>query len=271
MRGLCKKIVQITERPLKDGTIINGRFTICRWLGKGSFGFTYIVKEHSSGNLYVLKQLRKHKMMVPRADHHSLLQREGNILKELDHEAFPTIIDEFTYNNKHFLVMELIHGKTYEEIIFADEIKFSEIESFKELLKILFHIKYLHDKEYVHRDLRIPNIIKRENHVFIIDFGLARKISEYDEDLDKASEEKKLFREVSFKSDFYALGHFLLFLLYSSYEPTSNKKRTWEEELNISVDGARIIRKLLQIEPPYEYIDEVIRSVETYIKANEVL
>lgn len=37
-------------------------------------------------------------------------------------------------------------------------------------------------------------------------------------------------RAVSVKSDFYALGHFALFLLYSGFTPSDEEEKCWEEE-----------------------------------------
>ncbi|MCG3056220.1 hypothetical protein KZ287_29055, partial [Escherichia coli] len=49
-----------------------------------------------------------------------------------------------------------------------------------------------------------------------------------------------------------ALGHFALFLLYSSYEPNSRKEKSWEEELLLSPELTAIIRKMLQSDGYYE-------------------
>ena len=66
----------------------------------------------------------------------------------------------------------------------------------------------------------------------LIDFGLAREFDENhlpELDLDRI---KKMVAPVS---DFYALGHFLLFLLYSTYETNGNRQeRSWEEELELT-------------------------------------
>jgi serine/threonine-protein kinase len=77
--------------------------------------------------------------------------------------------------------------------------------------------------------------------------------------------EKKLFREVAFKSDFYALGHFLLFLLYSSYVPVSKKKMSWEEELYITGTARRVLRKMLQIDDPYYDVEHLLKDVKKCI------
>ena len=79
-----------------------------------------------------------------------------------------------------------------------------------------------HSKGIIHRDLRIPNILMKEKQVSIIDFGLAKYKG--DERATTYEGEQALMREVHFRSDFYALGHFSLFLLYAGYESTEKTK-----------------------------------------------
>jgi serine/threonine-protein kinase len=161
--------------------------------------------------------------------------------------------------------MEYKNGKTFEELIFQEKLSFSQSEAFNELYHILLLVKKIHENQYVHRDLRIPNILKNEQDYYIIDFGLARHLQDQNSKKEEKINhlEKKLYREVAFKSDFYALGHFLLFLLYSSYEPVSKKKKSWEEELEISANARVVMRKMLQIDAPYEDIRNLINDVKT--------
>jgi serine/threonine protein kinase, bacterial len=64
-------------------------------------------------------------------------------------------------------------------------------------------------------------------------------------------------------SDFYALGHFLLFLLYSTYEFEGAKEKRWEEELGLSESARRIIRKLLAIDGLYQSCKEIEKDFLT--------
>lgn len=261
MKKLYVKLIELFEQPLKISTVVGGKYKIHQLLGKGSYGFTYLVKDDKS-DMKVLKQLRKYKMMDEAGKNSFLL--EAKVLNDLSNKAFPTLLDQLDDKGKLFIVMEYMHGKTYEELIFEEGRKFTEIEAFKELSQIVQLVKNIHHKGYIHRDLRIPNILKDGNNVCIIDFGLAKKINESCEVHKETfkNEEKRLFREISYKSDFYALGHFMLFLLYSTYEPDSNQLKTWEEELPITDVSKRILRKLLQIDVPYHHVNELINDLD---------
>jgi serine/threonine-protein kinase len=60
---------------------------------------------------------------------------------------------------------------------------------------------------------------------------------------------KAHMREPVVDSDLYGLGHFLLFLLYSGYEPFHEEERSWEEELTLSPGTRALIAKLLRRGP----------------------
>jgi serine/threonine-protein kinase len=118
-------------------------------------------------------------------------------------------------------------------------------------------IESIHEKGIIPRDLRIPNIIERDGKLFIIDFGLACYLNDEENDDPNDHPEKIRMRAVTIKSDLFALGHFALFLLYSSYEPLTKHEGSWEEELNISQPFKSILRKLLQLDLPFSSVSEV--------------
>jgi serine/threonine protein kinase, bacterial len=85
----------------------------------------------------------------------------------------------------------------------------------------------------------------------LIDFGLARMVGFSSGQLPRRKYNK--MKELSFQFDFYALDHFILFLLYSCYETEDHaKERSWEEELELPTFIRSVLRKLLQLDDPYE-------------------
>ncbi|MGG4490553.1 serine/threonine protein kinase [Metabacillus idriensis] len=251
------------ERPLTPGKTINRQYLIKKVLGKGSYGITYLTKDLHDQKYAVVKQLRAYKARSGKGMHSFL--REAKIQSSLCYAAFPDFYESFQWEKKHFISMEYVEGKTFEDLIFIQKESFGEKESFHILLKVLKAVKILHDNGIVHRDLRIPNIIMKNNQsIHIIDFGLARRLSDSKEvckSETKYSGEKMLFREVSYQSDFFALGHFVLFLLYSGYVPSSGKNRSWEDELILSALGKEIIKRMLKLLKPYDSIDELMEEV----------
>ncbi|MFC4322446.1 serine/threonine protein kinase [Litchfieldia salsa] len=260
-----RKIVELWERPLKNGSIINNQFKITRFIGKGSYGLVYQAIDETTSQMVVVKQLRNRK----RNSNEKLLIREARMLESLNLINTPRLVDYFYEDHKYFLIMEHKPGNNFEDLVIYEGKKYNETECIKILLKVLQVIRHLHAKRIIHRDLRLPNILLNEETIYVIDFGLALFVDEKDSGEGISSSlEKRLFREVSVKSDFYALGHFFLFLLYSTYETTTRKERSWEEELTIDPRLKKIIRKMLQLEASYETVDEIIKDLEVITEDN---
>lgn len=255
------------DRPLPPDTLINNRYTILKILGMGSYGITYLCEDLKNGTRCVLKQVKPSKRKGNKG--YPIYQRETKILSTLNHPSIPKLYDTFQDRGQLFFTMEYIDGDNLEDYIFDLQGEFTEEEALCLLKDVLDIIQYVHEQGLVHRDVRIPNVIKGKDRLYLIDFGLARYLGESPtsiaEGLDEYPMEKQLKREVEFKSDYYAMGHFLLFLLYSAYDPMGKPPGTWEEELGISEETRALIRRLLQIEPPYEDDGELRRELESAI------
>ncbi|WP_456275102.1 serine/threonine protein kinase [Bacillus sp. AK128] len=247
------------ERPYKAGTTLNKRYKILHFIGKGSYGMVYRATDPLTGNIVVIKQARNRK----KKEREGYLQREAEMLAALSHSRIPTCLDFFEERDRAFLVMEWKPGKNIEDLIFQDGQQFNEEDSLQLLVKVLKIVHYLHEHEVIHRDLRIPNILIDKEDVSIIDLGLATRLDHVNdlEILPSMPLEKQLYREISVTSDFYALGHFLLFLLYSTYKPSSRKELSWEEELSIHPRTKMLVRKLLKLDNPFQDINEIIKEV----------
>jgi serine/threonine protein kinase, bacterial len=266
MNHLIERIyAAAVDRPLKKGTVVAGKYMVKQVLGMGSYGISYIVADLIHNRDVVLKQARKTKIKLEKGK--KAFEYEAKLLHTLSHPSIPSLHQVIQNQQGHFIVMDYIKGLTFEDLIFREGKTFSEREALHIVLRILHITAYFHKEGIVHRDLRIPNILSADDGIFIIDFGLARFLHDEPEEIEKDWIEKRLMRAVNVQSDMYALGHFLLFLLYSSYETKSMVERSWEEELNLSRDLTNIVRKMLQLDSPYDKVDSLIEEITHYLKA----
>ncbi len=65
------------EKPYREGTVVNGRYTIQTQLGEGSYGVAYVARDEETKELVVLKQMKRTKRKKRRAS----FEREALILK----------------------------------------------------------------------------------------------------------------------------------------------------------------------------------------------
>ncbi|RAI94648.1 serine/threonine-protein kinase [Paenibacillus pabuli] len=241
-----------TDRPRRKGTKIAGRYTIYDLLGMGSYGLTYLCTDEQTGQDVALKESKpsKGKLAV------RLLDREADVMNRIEHPAIPQLLDVFTYRARSYIVTEYILGETLEQCIFEQGRKYTEQDCLELVKQLLAPIVHVHEQGYIHGDVRIPNVILRDGQVHLIDFGLARRMGE-----PLLPELKRRMRELPEPEDELAapdqdlqdLGHFLLFMLYSAYEPEKGRKpASWQEELKLTPGVRDMLERLLGLRPGYE-------------------
>lgn len=230
------------DRYFKAQDVVNG-YSILDFIGEGRYGIVYLA-ENEKGEKCVIKQLKKKTLKQPREK----LFYEQQILKQLNNPCFPRFISAFKDEYREGYIMEYIDGKVFEDIIAADGHVFSREEIYDTARQLLHMVEILHSSNIVHRDIRLPNVIKKENNeLALIDFGLARFI-----------DNQKYVKE----QDYWYIGDFLIHLYYTSYKAVEQKERPWFEELDLTPGEALFLKKLMGIEEPFSSIDEIKEQLE---------
>jgi serine/threonine protein kinase, bacterial len=263
--------LNVRDRPYKPGTLV-GSYRIEEVLGMGSYGIAYRAVHLPSGRVVVIKQVKPSLRRSPKGE--AMQHYEQRVLAALSHPQIPRWLESFRHGNDSFLVMSYIAGPTLEELLFEEGTALSEWEAARLMRQVGELVAYLHEKNVIHRDIRIPNVIWQEGRLHLIDFGLARFRGDpptyIAQDLSDYPEEKQLKRQVEPTSDLYALGHFFLFLLYSGYRADENQpERSWEEELTLSPQIREMIRRLLQIDPAYDSVEEWLADLDGYLNVKK--
>jgi serine/threonine-protein kinase len=252
------------DYPKRDGTVITNKYRIQRFLGIGSYGLTYICLDVDSGQEVVLKQAKPSKGTVGR----DLLYREIDVLGRLRHPSIQRCLASFEYKNQLYMVTEHVKGQTVEDLIFVQGAVFSEKEALCFVRRLMEIISYVHEQGYVHLDIRIPNVILDGDQIYLIDFGLACLLGEPIRTKIGSEEKTTLSRTAEATSDLYAVGHFILFMLYSGYDSCTIEVESnsgWEEELTVSPMTKHMLRKLLQIDPPYTDTQQFVQDLDYWL------
>jgi len=150
-------------------------------LGVGGMGAVYSARDMRFNvvkNVAVKEMINKARNKLVRETIVKNFEREANILATLSHQAIPTIYDYFTRNDRSYLVMELIQGKNLE-LLMAENIEFfpeTQIIAWAiELCDVLNHLHNHLPNPIIFRDMKPANIIiNPENHVVLVDFGIAK-------------------------------------------------------------------------------------------------
>lgn len=150
-------------------------YKVVRQIGAGGMGVVYLAEDSKLERRVALKILNekfsRHEINLTR------FVREARAASSLNHPNIITIYDISEENEIHYIVSEFIEGKTLREIIGEANLNLSEILEIS--IQIAKALAAAHHANLIHRDIKPENIIVRpDGLVKILDFGLAKAISE---------------------------------------------------------------------------------------------
>ena len=187
-------------------------------IGKGCFGKVYLATQILTGCDVALKVISKSNMK--NKDSRRKIEKEVAILKLINkNESIIKLFEVFEDENSVCLVFEYLSNGDLVQY-FKKKPLFDESELSVFFFKILKGIKYLHDSNVLHRDIKLDNILLDKNlQPKVCDFGISSIVKEGVRIYDTggtpaylAPEVIKAEGQVGPKSDVWSLG-VLLFLL----------------------------------------------------------
>lgn len=225
------------DKYYKVKETVNG-YSIHKVIGEGRYGIVYLAINDKNEKC-VIKQLKKAMLEKTR----NKLIYEEQILQQLNNPKFPKFISKFKDEYREGYILEYMSGRVFEDLLAEDSYKFSKAEIYSIGSQLLELVEILQNNNIVHRDIRLPNIIRKENNeLALIDFGLARTI-----------DNDKYVKEI----DYWFIADFLIHLHYSTYIETDSIEKPWYEELDLNVEEIKFLKKLMGIEGMYQNIEEI--------------
>ncbi|KAE8631354.1 hypothetical protein XENTR_v10001162 [Xenopus tropicalis] len=150
-------------------------------LGSGQFAIVRKCRERSTGVEYAAKFIKKRRLSSSRRGvSREEIEREVDILREIQHPNIITLHDVFENRTDVVLILELVSGGELFDFL-AQKESLSEEEATMFLKQILDGVHYLHHKNIAHFDLKPENIMLLDHsspspRIKLIDFGIAHKI-----------------------------------------------------------------------------------------------
>lgn len=184
------------SKPLPSGLVLKD-LTKKEWklgpvIGQGGFGYIYLGSKSTGGNVTLenaenVVKVEPHDngpLFVELAFYHRVAKPEmiSTWMKtqEKKHLGVPVYVGSGSFENDgakyRFMVMDR-YGTDVEKIYKNNEFHFPEKTVFSLALRILDALEYIHEKEYVHADIKSSNLMmghnKDKNKVYLLDYGLA--------------------------------------------------------------------------------------------------
>ncbi len=165
-----------TEKPSKKYKVLNV-------IGNGSFGKVYKAMNIITDNIVAIKSIKKKDSEVEGED----IKNEINVLKKMSHPNIVKIYEFYDIKDNYYLITEFCKfGELYNFIKFH----FSEKQICVLFYQVFSGLIYLHEKNIIHRDIKLENImidaIEKDNittepyfYIKIIDFGSSKFFSSH--------------------------------------------------------------------------------------------
>lgn len=234
--------VEPDEAPLSgDEEGKRGRYQFIRKVGEGSFAEIYLVQDRQKNIEAAMKVLKPkyarkqrvrdqfiHEAQIVSKFRHPNIAQEFDT-GEIDEEDYPAYLDfpkavlKDHPQRMVYYTMQFIKGWSLDRVL-KTKGRFDQVRTLEILRDVAGALKYAHNNDVVHLDIKPKNIMLHENgQVLITDFGLAR-ILDYDshgEDTQQPSVKLKNLtgtpyymapeqagggRIVDFRADLYSMG-----------------------------------------------------------------
>ena len=164
----------------------NGRYTLGSLIGQGGMGEVVLAFDEQIGREVAVKRIRSD---APSGEELSRFVREARVQGRLQHPAVVPVHDlAFDKTGKPYFVMKRLSGTTMGELIakLRTEDETEAVATRRRLLRafadVCLAIEFAHSAGIIHRDLKPANIMLGDfGEVYVLDWGIARAVTEPDE------------------------------------------------------------------------------------------
>ena len=160
-----------TRIDMLAGATIASRYQVIEPLGSGAMGVVYKARDIRLRRMVALKFLSQLHSQPSKLIQR--FEREARAVSGVSHPNICTLFDIGEYQNRPFLVLELLEGETLQKRIQRGALPMEEILDLG--IQIADALDSAHRKGIIHRDIKPANVfLTKAGHAKILDFGVAK-------------------------------------------------------------------------------------------------
>ncbi len=172
------EVIHVRDNQTKKETTISReseRYIIGEKIGEGGMAVVYRATDKILEREVAMKFLPEGVTQTERA--FELFEKEAKASASLNHPNIVTVFDFGVLDGRPFICMELIEGKSVEELLEEPRAKFGLPlhEALDIIYSLMRALDYAHSKRLIHRDIKPANILRTHDGVVkLMDFGIAK-------------------------------------------------------------------------------------------------
>ncbi|MCZ4511542.1 serine/threonine-protein kinase [Streptomyces sp. ActVer] len=164
------------SRQDESDRLLAGRYRLGGVLGRGGMGTVWRAKDETLGRTVAVKELRL-PARIDEDEKRRLITRtfrEAKAIARIRNNGAVTVYDVVDEDNRPWIVMELVEGKSLAEVIREDGL-LTPKRAAEVGLAILDVLRSAHREGILHRDVKPSNVlIAEDGRVVLTDFGIAQ-------------------------------------------------------------------------------------------------
>ncbi|WNI22954.1 protein kinase domain-containing protein [Streptomyces sp. ITFR-16] len=160
----------------KDGRLLAGRYRLGEVLGRGGMGTVWRAVDETLGRTVAVKELRFPSAIDDDEKRRLITRtlREAKAIARIRNNGAVTVYDVVDEDDRPWIVMELIEGKSLAEAVREDGV-LTPKRAAEVGLAILDVLRSAHREGILHRDVKPSNVlISEDGRVVLTDFGIAQ-------------------------------------------------------------------------------------------------
>jgi serine/threonine protein kinase len=149
-----------------------GHYTLTRRLGAGGMGVVYVARDDRLGRAVAVK-------MIAGLSDDSAIKRFWREARTAASVSHPNVCQIFEVDESPlgvYLAMELLDGEALDTRLARGALP--PIDAVRVATEMLLALSALHERGFVHRDIKPSNVFLTPHGAKLLDFGLAREITE---------------------------------------------------------------------------------------------
>ncbi|WP_406326428.1 serine/threonine protein kinase [Streptomyces sp. NBC_01617] len=159
-----------------DGRLLAGRYRLGEVLGRGGMGTVWRAVDETLGRTVAVKELRFPSAIDDDEKRRLITRtlREAKAIARIRNNGAVTVYDVVDEDDRPWIVMELIEGKSLAEVVREDGV-LTPKRAAEVGLAILDVLRMAHREGILHRDVKPSNVlISEDGRVVLTDFGIAQ-------------------------------------------------------------------------------------------------
>lgn len=274
------------------GDVFEGKWRIESKLGQGGMGAVFLAHDISLDRQVAIKILAGE--LCNDGEFVDRFEREARLTAKLDHPNIVPIYAVGRFGARPFIVMKVLEGMPLGKKIREFKTGMPCAELMAILKQLCDGLGFIHDKGFVHRDIKSANIhLSAQGHATILDFGIIRDTKE-SEGLTRAgmlmgtphymAPEQAMGQKIDARTDLYALGC-MVYEMFTGHLPFIDESdyaliaahvqkpppNLCDERKDVPTVVGRIVQKMLAKDPAarYQTAKELYEALEKGLRLQQ--